>query len=99
VATALCALWARPSGYFNYDKIFERGTTRLWVILIMARKNYRKASLWAENCPNFFFFLFGPAGKTEVFQGKFFQGKFFQGNEKHPLLAWVNLNYTRPTLG
>jgi hypothetical protein len=26
---------ARPSGYFNYDKIFERGTTRLWVILIM----------------------------------------------------------------
>jgi hypothetical protein len=22
-------------GYFNYDKIFERGTTRLWVILIM----------------------------------------------------------------
>jgi hypothetical protein len=23
---------------FNYDKIFERGTTRLWVILIMGRE-------------------------------------------------------------
>jgi hypothetical protein len=27
---------------------------------------YRKASLWEENCPNFFFF-FVWAGKTEVF--------------------------------
>jgi hypothetical protein len=58
-------------GNLNYDKIFERGTTRLWVILIMARENYRKASLnlkralWGdkpegllpENCPNFSFFF------------------------------------------
>jgi hypothetical protein len=32
---------ARPSGRFNYDKPltgFKRGTTRLWVILIMAGK-------------------------------------------------------------
>jgi hypothetical protein len=26
-------------GNLNYDKIFERGTTRLWVILIMGRGN------------------------------------------------------------
>jgi hypothetical protein len=31
---------------------------------------YHEASLWAENCPNFSFFLFGPAGKTKVFSGK-----------------------------
>jgi hypothetical protein len=41
--TALCAkgpkvgTCPRPPGYFNYDKIFERGTTRLW-----DRENYRK---------------------------------------------------------
>jgi hypothetical protein len=45
----------------------------------MGRKNYyRKASLWAENCPDFFLFLFGPGQApkgptfTEVFSGKFF---------------------------
>jgi hypothetical protein len=27
-------------GNLNYDKIFERGTTRLWVILIMGRENF-----------------------------------------------------------
>jgi hypothetical protein len=35
---------------------------------------YREASLWAENCPNFSFFLFGPAEKTLVFSGKFTEG-------------------------
>jgi hypothetical protein len=47
LTTALCAkgpfgTCPRPKlkkGYFNYDKIFERGTTRLWVILIMGREN------------------------------------------------------------
>jgi hypothetical protein len=63
----------RPSGYFNYDKIFERGTTRLWVILIMGRENYRKVSLWAENCPNFL------AGLKKL---KFFSGKVFSGKLK-----------------
>jgi hypothetical protein len=40
---------ARPPGYFNYDKIFERGTTRLWVILIMGRKTYRKGKFFQGN--------------------------------------------------
>jgi hypothetical protein len=41
---------------------------------------YSKASLWAENCPNFFFFFVWAgtspkgAGKTEVFSGKLSQG-------------------------
>jgi hypothetical protein len=38
--------------------------------------DYRKAALWAKNCPNFFFFFVWAgtspkgAGKTEVFSGK-----------------------------
>jgi hypothetical protein len=37
----------------------------------MGLENYRKASLWAENCPNFL------AGLKNF---SFFQGKFSQGN-------------------
>jgi hypothetical protein len=37
-------------GNLNYDKIFERGTTQLWVILIMGRENYYRTlcqrALW-----------------------------------------------------
>jgi hypothetical protein len=66
---------ARPPGYFNYDKIFE--FTRLWVILIMDRKNYRKA------------FGTSPkgAGKTKVFSGKvFFREIIFKCKE-------ININF------
>jgi hypothetical protein len=50
---------------------------------------YRKASLWAENCPNFFFFLFGPAKKTTALCAKG-QGKdFFR--EKNIRSSFFNL--------
>jgi hypothetical protein len=103
---ALCAkgpfgTCPRPQGRFNYDK------PRLWVILIMGRENYRtlcqraqsrdlsKASLWAENCPNFFlFFCLGRDkprlwGRKNYRKGKFFQGKFSQGNlSNRTFLIW-----------
>jgi hypothetical protein len=39
-----------------------------------------KASLWAENCPNFSFFLFGPGQAPTLGPEKLPQGKVFQGN-------------------
>jgi hypothetical protein len=46
-----------PPGNLNYDKPQRAGKTEVFSGKL--KKNYRKASLWAENCPNFSF-LFGP---------------------------------------
>jgi hypothetical protein len=89
--------------YFIRTVASGRYSSSAWIVKRHDRKpsgnlnyDYRKASLWAENCPNFFFFLFGPAGKTTA------RESFFR--EIYPTLGYFNygpekLQFSLPPVG